>query len=74
MDVGDITCHSNARVPKNDTATGVATGKGSLIAHHFFQPIKADLLKLLSRNQSIERPFGTYNLVDIRTLRGSGAN
>jgi hypothetical protein len=33
MDAGEIMCHPNARVPKNDTATGVATGKGRLIAH-----------------------------------------
>ena len=62
MDAGEIMCHPNARVPKNDTATGVATGKGRLIAHLSFQPIKADVLKWLSRNQSVERPFGTYNL------------
>ena len=62
MDAGEIVCHLNARVPKNDTATGVATGKGRLIAHLSFQPIKADVLKWLSRNQSVERPFGTYNL------------
>ena len=62
MDAGEIMCHPNARVPKNDTATGIATGKGRLIAHLSFQPIKADVLKWLSRNQSVERPFGTYNL------------
>ena len=62
MDAGEIMCHPNARVPKNDTATGVATGKGRLIAHLSFQPIKADVLKWLSRNQSVKRPFGTYNL------------
>ena len=56
MDAGEIMCHPNARVPKNDTATGEPTGKGRLIA------IKADVLKWLSRNQSVERPFGTYNL------------
>ena len=62
MDAGEIMCHPNARVPKNDTATGTPTGKGRLIAHLSFQPIKADVLKWLSRNQSVERPFGTYNL------------
>ena len=62
MDAGEIMCHPNARVPKNDTATGEPTGKGRLIAHLSFQPIKADVLKWLSRNQSVERPFGTYNL------------
>ena len=62
MDAGEIMCHPNARVPKNDTATGVATGKGRLIAHLSFQPIKADVLKWLSRNQSVEKPFGTCNL------------
>jgi hypothetical protein len=62
MDAGEIMCHPNARVPKNDTATGEPTGKGRLITHLSFQPIKADVLKWLIRNQSVERPFGTYNL------------
>ena len=59
MGAGEIMCHPNARVPQNDTTTGVATGNGMLITHLSFQPIKADVLKLLSRNQSVERPSET---------------
>ena len=36
MDAGEIMCHPNARVPKNDTATGEPTGKGRLIAQFSF--------------------------------------
>ena len=62
MDAGENVCHPNARVPKNDATTGEPTGKRRLIANSSFQPIKADVLKWLSRNQSVERPFGTYDL------------
>ena len=68
MDAGELLCHPNAGVPKNDTATGVATGKGRLIAHLSLQPIIADVLKWPSRNQSVERPFGTYNLARHRDI------
>ena len=54
--------HPNARVPKNDTTTRSATVKGIRIAQLSFQPIKADAPKWLSRNQSVKRHFGTYNL------------
>jgi hypothetical protein len=62
MDKGDIQCHPTGRVPKSDTATGLPTSKGRLIAHLSFQPVKFGLLKYLSKNQSVDRPFGTYNL------------
>ena len=47
MDAGEIMCHPNARVPKNDTATGTSTRKGRLIAHLSFQPINADVAELV---------------------------
>jgi hypothetical protein len=68
MEKGKIQCHPTGRVPKSDTATGVATSKGRLIAHLSFQPVVHDVLKYMSRNQSVERPFGTYNLAKHQDL------
>jgi hypothetical protein len=68
MDKGKIQCHPTGRVPKSDTSTGLATSKGRLIAHLSFQPITHGVLKYMSRNQSVERPFGRYNLAKHQDL------
>ena len=68
MAEGESMCHPNGRVEKRNTATGEPTGKGRLIAQLSFQHVKCDALMFMSRIQSIERPFGTYNLAHHRDI------
>ena len=61
-------CHPNGRVEKGDTTTEEPTSKGRLVAQLSFQHVKCEAFMFMSRNQSVERPFGTYNLTRHRDI------
>ena len=62
MTVARVMCYPIARVPKHSTSTGLATGKGRVIAHLSYRPVFKKFMRLLSKNDSVEAPFGTYKL------------